>query len=93
MPALDDDSATIRYIEEISEAFEVARVRTYKGYWNQPNGQPADLTIEVHDRGTDAGQLRYFVVARVDDRVTVCNAAPTLDVALSTVHWNELNTP
>jgi hypothetical protein len=84
----------LKRLQQASGCFELAHVTTYKGYRSDGTGQTSRVTIEVHDHGTAAGDLRYLVVATDErGRVAAGNPDASLDLAIGMVHWDELRKP
>ncbi len=71
---------------------EVTEVTLFRGQKSRHDGTSAEIQIEVHDGGPDAGESRWHVVATADDgRVATGNPAPDLETSLSTTRWSELD--
>lgn len=72
---------------------DAAVVTIVEGERRQESSSPRTVRVELHDRGESAGQLRWSVVA--SDKETGAwatgNPAATLDTALATVHWFDLD--
>jgi hypothetical protein len=82
----------IQYIENVSRSFEVSEVRVFKGYRKRKDGGIKEVTIEIHDRGSELPAGRYRVIATDEDgRQASGNGDNALDVVLSTVHWYRLD--
>lgn len=96
MSTMTDDELLARLKTKIG-ATELYRVTTFKGYRKHPaDGAVKEVTVEVWDAGSGGGpgggQYRWTVQATdEDDRMATGNGAPTLEVAIDTTHWHELD--
>jgi hypothetical protein len=73
---------------------EVAHVTTFKGYRKRKDGQSEAVTIEVYDHGTrdHLREYRYGIKATSESgKCATGNGGPTVDIALQTTHWQELD--
>jgi hypothetical protein len=82
--------------ERSAELSEVSRKTntSFTGWRETPRGRQC-VTVEIFDCGaTVAPDLRYFAVAITDDGVRAdSNNAPSVEVAISLLHWTDLDTP
>jgi hypothetical protein len=71
---------------------EVSHVELFDLYLDGGPGQSRRVRLELHDYGPDApAGRRYRAVARDDDgKRTTGNAAESVAVALSFLHWPEV---
>jgi hypothetical protein len=88
----------IRRLQEIkfTGVFEVhQKVASFKCYRKTSDGSDQEVVVEVFDSGPeDRPSIRYHVVATSEEgRSATCNGCESIDVALMTVHWNELDPP
>jgi len=63
--------------------------------WRDTKGGGAEeVTIDVLDRGTEEPKRRFMCIAKLaDGRACQSNPEASIDVALSTMHWGELDQP
>ena len=88
----DFDSDQIREkLAKYAGLHEIAEVTTFRAYKSRRDGQTTSVTIEIFDHGPGAGALRWFVRARDElGNLAACNPDQSLDLALVSTHWNEL---
>lgn len=90
MATLED---AIEQIEKFGEMFEVAEVKTYRGFRKKDQ---AEVTITVYDHGEEAGSNRYFVMAHKEgddpEKFAKGNGGDTFENALGILHWSDLDT-
>ena len=73
--------------------FEVYHCTTFKGYRERRDGVNQELTIEIFDAGPDVGSGNRYscAVTAANGKKAIGNAAESIDVALSIVHWGDLD--
>lgn len=72
----------------------VASVRKFRASWHQRHtGRDVQLVVEILDLGPSQDGGRYDVRVRSEDgKVTArANPGPTVEAALESVHWHELD--
>jgi hypothetical protein len=88
----DFDSDEVREkLAQYAGLHEIAEVTTFRAYKRRRDEQTTSVTVEIFDHGAAAGDLRWFVRARDElGNQAACNPDQTLDLALLSTHWNEL---
>jgi hypothetical protein len=79
-------------LKSVLGAFE-AHLRTeYIVYRHKRGGGVQEVRVEVLDAGPSMGPVRFHVSAKSDDgRTATGNPAESLEIALATVHWGDLD--
>lgn len=97
---LDKNSGSYRCLAQwgISELYQVS---TFKGYREAKNGALHSVTIEIWDAGPNPempsaarpSNHRFLVKVKDEETGTTAtgNPAPTIEQALETTHWAELD--
>lgn len=75
------------------DAAEIYHVLKFRCHRQTGNGESQAVILEVSDAGPDAlREYRYNCVAVTEEgHFATGNGGPTLELALSVVHWNELD--
>lgn len=70
--------------------FDIEHKTSFVGYRTDKNGQSQKLQIDIFD--SYSGDHRYSCVATTNDgKIATGNPAPYTDLAISNVHWWELD--
>ena len=80
-------------LEQQADFFEVYEViREFEAYRHTKSGEDQKVTVRILDAGPDEGMNRYTVDAESEDgKRATGNAYDTIDMALSGVHWQDLD--
>lgn len=71
---------------------EVAHVIMFQGRRKNSKGEPQTVTVKLFDLGSTKPSSRYYCEATSEEgKSATCNEAPTIEEAISTVHWNQLD--
>lgn len=72
--------------------FEIYHKTSFWGYRRNANGETQEVSVDILDMGSEAGDSRYSCVANTNDGKTATgNPASSIDVAISIVHWRDLD--
>ncbi len=85
--------ATFESLKRFAKVHEVYQVTYFKGYRTTKQGdRELEVTFEIHDRGPNAGNLRYTVIATDEEgRMATGNPDVSIEMALRHVHWYDLD--
>lgn len=80
-------------IKQASGCHEVARVTHFNAFRNSKKGGRQQLSIEIHEAGSDSPpQERFRCSVKSDDgKTTSGNWCPDVGSAIAFVHWNKLD--
>ncbi len=71
---------------------EVAHVTMFQGFRKNSKGEPQTVSVKLLDLGSTKPSLRYYCEATSEEgKSATCNEAPTIEEAIATVHWNQLD--
>ena len=72
--------------------FEIYHKTSFWGYRRNANREEQEVSVDILDMGEGAGDSRYSCVATTNDgKIATGNLAPSIDVAISIVHWQDLD--
>ena len=87
-----DDKRVTDILLKIPGFFETYRKKTFTAARHRKDGGEEMVTIEVTDGGPSAEDTRFSCVATsAGGKVCSGNSASTIEQALATVHWWELD--
>lgn len=90
----EDDQSVINDLEHIG-LMQISKVSIYNCYRIDRDDQEREIEIRVYDSGSSIGAHRYLITAEtIDDgekKIATGNGGVTIDEALMTLHWSDLN--
>lgn len=81
----------ITEIKKVTGIFEVHHKTVFECYRKTKSGGTQEVTVEISDMGEDEGTRRYSCVATSEGKVAKGNAERSVELALSVVHWQDLD--
>ena len=87
------EAEIINHLKRVSGFFEVYHKTSFECYRKAKDGSEQEVLVEILDAGPDVDpQRRYQCVATTKDgKIATGNPAASIDVALSIVHWHDLD--
>jgi hypothetical protein len=80
-----------RELKESGGIFEAYHVATFRGSRKKPNGSTEEVEIEILDRGAAQRDRYACSVMSESGKTATGNDAPTVEVAIAKVHWQDLD--
>ena len=72
--------------------YEIYHKTSFWGYRNKANEESQEVSVDILDRGSEVGDQRYSCVATTSDgKMATGNNYPSVDLAISGVHWYDLD--
>lgn len=88
------EAEIINHLKKVSGFLEVYHKTSFECSRKAKDGSEQEVLVEILDAGPDVEkpQLRYQCVATTKDgKIATGNPADSIDVALSIVHWHDLD--
>lgn len=87
-----NEANVMKQLKKYAGFFEVHHKTSFLGYRRKANGEEQEVSVDVFDRGSEAGNSRYSCsVTPEDGEMVTGNSASSIEEAISVVHWWELD--
>ena len=87
-----NEAYVMKRLKKEAGFFEIYHKTSFWGYRRNAKGEVQEVSVDILDMGSEAGDARYSCVAKTDDGKTATgNPASSIDVAISIVHWYDLD--
>jgi len=87
-----NEEDVMKRLKKEARFFKIYHKTSFWGYRRNAKGEEQEVSVDILDMGSEAGELRYSCVARIKDGKEITgNPAPSIDTAIMTAHWNELD--
>ncbi len=88
---LNFDTETFEKVKKYTGAIEAYQISEFEIYRRTKDGKDQMVTVRIMDAGPDS-PVRYLISAHSDDGKSASgNGDNSLDAALATVHWGDLD--
>ena len=87
-----NEADVMKQLKKYARFFEIYHKTSFCGYRRKANGEEQEVSVDIRDRGSEAGNSRYSCVATTNDgKMATGNSASSIEEAISFVHWWELD--
>ena len=82
----------MKQLKKYGGFFEIYHKTSLSGYRRNANGEVQEVSVDILDMGSESGNARYSCVATTNDgKMATGNPASSIDLAISIVHWYDLD--
>jgi len=87
-----NEEGVMKQLKKDAGFFEIYHKTSFWGYRRNAKGEEQEVSVDILDMGSEAGDARYSCVATTSDgKFATGNSASSIDVAISIAHWSDLD--
>jgi hypothetical protein len=87
-----NEEDVMKQLKKEARFFEIYHKTSFLGYRKNAKGEDQEVAVDILDMGSGTGDSRYSCIATTKDgKMATGNPASSIDVAISIVHWYDLD--